>query len=644
MMKTIRFSLGRVALLWAFLACLSGGRAQAQVANDDCSGAVTLAVSNVCTAPVNGTVAGASQSLAPTAACGVGLTTATDVWYSFTATSTSHLVTLAPRFAAILDVRAGTCAASTSIFCTTIANNNTAAVNVGSLSSGQTYFIRVYPATNTPPSGISSTFALCIGQGAVGPPNDECVGAIPVPVQAPGVCTGQISADNTSATDSPGLPVPTCANYRGRDLWFSVVVPASGGLTVQTVVPAAGNDVGDTGMNMYSGTCGNLTSIGCDDDAAGNFKSLLSFTGRTPGEVLYVRVWSYNNATSGNIALCATVLTPPANDDCAGAISLPVTTSCAVPVTGTVSGATQSLPAAACGNAAIANDVWYSFVANGTSQTVAFSGSFGAVIDVRSGTCAASTSVFCGIALTGQGLVMGGLTSGQTYFLRLYANGIVSPSPASSAFSLCLTAAPVAAVNDDCNAAVAVAVVAGCTTSTNGTVLGASQSLPPTANCGTGVTTAADVWYRFVASAPTQFITLNARFAAVLDVRAGTCASSATVSCAGIFANTATGTVVGGLTTGQTYFIRIYANGPIQPAPANATFTLCVSPAPVPPSNDDCAGAIAVPVTAACAAPVNGTVEAASQSLPPTAGCGLANILTQDVWYSFLAAGTTQPQ
>ena len=774
MMKTIRFFFGRVALLWAFLAWLSGGRAQAQVANDDCSGAVALAVSSVCTVPVNGTVAGASQSIAPTTACGFGLTTATDVWYSFTAVSTSHLVTLAPRFAAILDVRAGTCAASTSIFCATIANNNTSAVSVGGLSGGQTYFIRVYPATNTPPSGISSTFALCVGQGATGPPNDECAGAIPVPVQAPGTCTGQISADNTLATDSPGLPVPTCANYLGRDLWFSVVVPASGGLTVQTVVSAAGNDVRDTGMNIYSGSCGSLVSIGCDDDAAGNLKSLLSFIGRTPGEVLYVRVWSYNNTTSGLIALCATVLTPTANDDCAGAISLPVTTACVAPVGGTLAGATQSLPPTAnCGaGVATANDVWYSFVASGASQTVTLIASFGAVIDVRSGTCASSGSVFCGVAFPGQGLVVSGLTSGQTYFLRLYVNGNFTPPnaaftlcltggptvpandectgavllavtaactaptagtiagatqslpptvncgignpandvwyrfvatgptqtisinsnfgavfdvrsgtcassasvfcgtafvgqsvvasgltsgqsyflrlyanssvpvPAFGPFTLCITGGPAAAVNDECSAAVAVAVVAGCATSTNGTVVGASQSLPPTASCGTGVNTAADVWYSFSASGATQLITLNSRFAAVLDVRAGTCANSTSVFCTSVFA--ATGVVVGGLTTGQTYFIRIYANGAAQPLPFNATFTLCVSPAPTPPANDNCAGAIAVPVAATCTTPVSGTVEAASQSLPPTTGCGLTNIQTQDVWYSFVATGSTQ--
>ena len=908
MKQPIRSFLQRLPLVWALLLLLSG-RALAQVPNDDCATAVALTTSSVCTVPVNGTVATATQSIAPTAACGFGLTTAADVWYSFTASSTTHLVTLAPRFAAILDVRSGNCTSNASVFCTTIANNNTAAVTVGGLVGGQSYFLRIYPATNTPPTGISSTFALCIGQGATGPANDDCAGAIPVPVNTSGTCTTTASADNTLATASAGVLPPGCASYQGRDLWFSVTVPASGNVTVQTVVPTSGTDVGDTGMNVYSGTCGNLVDLGCNDDGAGNLKSLLAFTGRTPGEVLYVRVWSFGDRGSGTIAVCATTPAPLANDNCAGAITLPVTTACTAPVAGTISGATQSLaptancgfattandvwysftaggttqtltftgsfqavaevrsgtcissasvfcgttftgqpltlsgltsgqtyflrlyannavtpinaqftlcltpgpvaatnddcanavalpvtttctapvsgtvagasqslpasttcgfatnandvwysftaggatqtltftgnfqvvvdvrsgtcatstsvfcgttfngqqmpisgltsgqayflrlypnsvvppsptnsaftlcltpgltppandncagaiplavaancnfpvagsvagasqslpPTGSCGSATNANDVWYSFTANGTSQTLAFASNFAAVLDVRSGTCASSASVFCTTTFTGQNSIITGLTNGQTYFLRVYANSNVAPLPANSAFTLCLTAGPAPSVNDECSAAVAVAVVQGCATSTNGTVFGASQSLPPTASCGS-VTTANDVWYSFTASSATQLITLTTRFPAVLDVRSGTCANSASVFCTTVFNNATTGSVVGGLTSGQTYFIRIYANAIPAPLPANSTFTLCVSPAPTPPANDECAGAVAVPVTVSCATPTSGTVEAASQSLPTTTGCGVTNALAQDVWYSFVASGTS---
>jgi hypothetical protein len=138
------------------------------------------------------------------------------------------------------------------------------------------------------------------------PANDDCAGAINVPVQY-GTCVAQTSADNTAATNSAGVPAPTCANYLEKDIWFKVTVPASGAVTIQTLPPTAGSSVIDTGMSIYSGTCGNLTQVGCDDDSnpTGAY-SLLDLTGRTPGEVLYIRVWEYGGGTTGLIAVCVT--------------------------------------------------------------------------------------------------------------------------------------------------------------------------------------------------------------------------------------------------------------------------------------------------------------------------------------------------
>jgi hypothetical protein len=634
MKQRIRLFIHRALFVWALL-LLVRNSAHAQVPNDDCATAVVLTTSSVCTVPVNGTVATATQSLSPTTACGFGLAAALDVWYSFTATSANHLVTLAPRFAAILDVRSGTCAASASIFCTTIANNNTAAVSVGGLVSGQNYFIRVYPATNTPPTGISSTFALCIGQGATGPTNDDCAGAISVPVNTTGTCTNTVSADNTLATASTVSSTPGCGSYQGRDLWFSVTVPTGGAVTVQTVAASTGTDIGDTGMSMYSGSCNNLVDLGCDDDGAGNLKSLLAYSGRTPGEVLYVRVWGYGGRT-GTVAVCATTPAPLINDNCAGAVALPVTTACNTPVVGTVSGATQSLPATAnCGFATTANDVWYSFTASGATQTLTFTGGFQAVVDVRSGTCANSSSIFCGSTFTGQPLTLAGLTSGQTYFLRLYINNNNVP-PANAQFTLCLTPGPTPASNDDCANAVVLPVTTTCTTPVSGTLTGASQSLPASITCGFA-TVANDVWYSFTAGGATQTLTFTGNFQAVIDVRSGTCSNSTSVFCGTTF--TGQPLTLSGLASGQAYFLRLYANNNTVP-PTNTQFTVCLTPGPTPPANDNCAGAVALAVTAACT-PVASTVANASQSLPATINCGFATV-ANDVWFSFTAGGATQ--
>jgi hypothetical protein len=83
-----------------------------------------------------------------------------------------------------------------------------------------------------------------------------------------------------------------------------VVVPATGNVTIE-IQADAGSPVTDTGMAVYSGSCGSLTALGCsDDDGIGAF-SMMSITGRTPGETLYVRIWEYANDAFGTFKVSA---------------------------------------------------------------------------------------------------------------------------------------------------------------------------------------------------------------------------------------------------------------------------------------------------------------------------------------------------
>jgi len=134
--------------------------------------------------------------------------------------------------------------------------------------------------------------------------NDECTGALNVPIQF-GSCVGQTSADNTAATTSTGVPAPSCSSNVQQDIWFKVTVPVSGSVTVKTVAPTSGSNITDTVINMYSGTCGALTEVGCNDDTNGLY-SQIALTGRTAGEVLYIRAWAFSASATGLIAVCAT--------------------------------------------------------------------------------------------------------------------------------------------------------------------------------------------------------------------------------------------------------------------------------------------------------------------------------------------------
>ncbi|MDB5235146.1 MAG: hypothetical protein JWR44_2139, partial [Hymenobacter sp.] len=177
-------------------------------------------------------------------------------------------------------------------------------LNLTGLTPGLSYTVSIVSNCG---GGLSSQPAVVTFSAQPIPPvNDDCAGALNVPVQF-GTCIGQTSADNTAATDSQGAPAPTCASYQGKDVWFKVTVPASGAVTVETLPPTGGSPITDTGMSIYSGTCATLTEVDCDDDSSlnGNY-SLITLTARTPGEVLYIRLWAYNNGNVGQLALCVT--------------------------------------------------------------------------------------------------------------------------------------------------------------------------------------------------------------------------------------------------------------------------------------------------------------------------------------------------
>lgn len=144
---------------------------------------------------------------------------------------------------------------------------------------------------------------------AQAPTNDECTGAIALPVST--TCTPLVTT-NVNATGSTGVPAPTCGSAAApsNDVWYSVVVPSSGAVTVTTSA-VTGSTLTDTVLELYSGTCGSLTSVGCNDDATGLF-SQVALTGRTPGATLYARVRSYGTTPTGQFGICATTLA--AND------------------------------------------------------------------------------------------------------------------------------------------------------------------------------------------------------------------------------------------------------------------------------------------------------------------------------------------
>ncbi|MBL8727363.1 MAG: hypothetical protein JNM25_02955 [Planctomycetes bacterium] len=111
-------------------------------------------------------------------------------------------------------------------------------------------------------------------------PNDDCANAIALVngVNGPFSNTGAL-------TSAPAWPCTTATT----DVWFTFGAASSGTLLVETCNQATW----DTAIQIFSGSCASLTSIGCNDDACG-LRSSLSVP-VTPG-TYYIRVGGYNGA------------------------------------------------------------------------------------------------------------------------------------------------------------------------------------------------------------------------------------------------------------------------------------------------------------------------------------------------------------
>ncbi|CAI8199521.1 MAG: Uncharacterised protein [Formosa sp. Hel1_33_131] len=123
------------------------------------------------------------------------------------------------------------------------------------------------------------------------PANDECANAISL---TPGGDFGANPVDGSvlGATNDAEQPPVDCGS-NGPGVWYSVIVPNDGNITIE-VGPdtATGNQGLDSVIEVFSGSCGALTSIECDDNSAvTNEFSILNLTGLTAGSTLYIRVW-----------------------------------------------------------------------------------------------------------------------------------------------------------------------------------------------------------------------------------------------------------------------------------------------------------------------------------------------------------------
>lgn len=212
--------------------------------------------------------------------------------------------------------------------------------------------------------------------------NDTCATAI-------AIGNGLTAGNNLTATTGPD-PIGSCTSV-GNDVWYSYLAPCTGVAIADLCGPGSASY--DTVLAAFSGVCGSLTEIACDDDNCFP-QSQISFP-VSAGTIYYVSVAGFGGAI-GTFNLSMNCIVGATNDACSGALVITE----AVPVGGTNIGAsTGPEPTGSCGG--MATDVWYVFtpVCSGTHtvSTCNVGTNYDSVVAVWDGSlgCGSLTQLAC---------------------------------------------------------------------------------------------------------------------------------------------------------------------------------------------------------------------------------------------------------
>ncbi|KAA9345715.1 T9SS type A sorting domain-containing protein [Adhaeribacter soli] len=604
--------------------------------NDNCANAVLLQTGAGCT-PVFGTTAGASN-LPGSVTCGSvrpGFTD-DDVWYKFVATSPSHTITIKGTgggFWAGGQLYRGSCTGLTPLYCDPGFNpGGTRIIQAENLVPGTTYHVNVFD--QRPGYGTTGNFTICVTDGAPRPMGSVCENAVNIPslpynsglqtTCGKGNNYGFFGSLVSSYQGQPGF-----YGY-GEDMVFKFTItnaPVTYNFTLSSPTGWKVMRIYDAcPIDLFNGVFDALAT-GPDTSANANY----TFT-RNGTYYIITDKWAAPNdpvCDVFRIKIDQPVYFP--NDECSGAILLPVTTTCS-PTRGSLALATVSKPTY-CGSFDRYKDAWYKFIAPASRNvriSVSAKTSIQPQIEMFQDTCGALRSMGCPDWNMDSTLTLNyfKLVPGQTYYFRVLNNATyITRDPD---FEVCVTDYPIVA-NSICSGAVTLPVNApNVCNAVNGTTTG-SFAEPGLQGCSG--TADDNAWYKFTATQANHRVQVKGAigFDPVVEMFTGSCGTFTPVACAD---NTTVGLTenldVNGLTIGQTYFVRVYHQ---LPEYGSGNFSICVQERPLPPINDQCVNAITLAADTICN-PVTGTVLNATESLR-----GCSGTAATDVWYKFTALG-----
>lgn len=415
------------------------------------------------------------------------------------------------------------------------------------------------------------------------PANNACASATLLTVNAACTTTAGTTNNATAQLGTAGYPSPGCAGSVFNEVWYQFVAPANGTVTIDTQTGV----ITDSGMGLYSGTCGSLTLIECDDDDSPNgAMSMIARSGLTAGATYYIAVWEYGGDNDGSFSICIT--SPPACN-LTGTTTVDMTANtCNVACPATI---TFRDPQGAA-NYNASQDITQTFTNSGGSPLqVSFS-----VFDTES--CCDELYIYDGPS-SASPQVAGSPFRGTT----------LPPNIVSSGASLTFQFTP----DGSTNGAGFVSQIT-CLAACAGMPTAGTATASPTAVCSggstnlsvTGATSASGLTYQWQSS------TNNTTWTNV----AGATSSTHTISPAA-----------------NTYYRRIITCG------GNSANSASILVTVGSPANDECAGATLLTVNSDfnCGTVTAGTINCASASAQANSCFGTDD---DDVWYRFVATST----
>ena len=352
-----------------------------------------------------------------------------DVWYSYVpaVTGTATVAVCASSFgyspfSPSIGAFRGSCGSLISLDCKGSGCPSFDPKATFPIVAGQTYYIAVGES-----SGGQGAFNVKLESFPL-PSNDECTAAIPI---TDGLTTGSNFGATTGAVTGSCGPMES-------EVWYAYQATCSALLTASLCpgTSGAGADY-DTTLAIFTGSCGSLTEVACNDDACG-------FFGHSEVTIPVVAGQTYSIAVGGaggeegEFSLFLACETPPPNGNCSSA--LPITDGL---TTGSNLGASAGSQSGMC--ASFGPSVWYRYVApiDGIARASfcaeGASAPFDSVLAAFQGPCGSQTQLACNDDACGdQAQIDFEVEANKAYFIAVRGAGPNKEGP----FTLSLETRP----------------------------------------------------------------------------------------------------------------------------------------------------------------------------------------------------------